>query len=149
LILLFIQICSFDIKSKVSADKNFFICALDNKENAASCGQCRASLIIASGAATFRLVPSLQSWRTCSRCLYGIPSLMRAPPRYLRSVYIVYSLKVIKTHTFAADTRNSTGERVRVTGRKGAEGCRETTKALEAQDGEAKPNRHASKKRNH
>jgi len=50
---------------------------------------------------------------------------------------------------FEADTGNTTGSRVRVTGRKGAEGCREATEALEAQDGEVQPNRHAQKQRSH
>ncbi len=55
---------------------------------------------------------------------------------------IVYSLKVVENCT---SRRTEETQTVRVTGQKGAEGCREATEALAAQDGEAKPNRHAQK----
>ena len=46
---------------------------------------------------------------------------MRAPPTYLRSNSIVYSLKVVKSYAFAADKGNTDGERDRVRWQKGRE----------------------------
>ena len=76
---------------------------------------------------------------------------MRAPPAYLRSNCIDYRLKVVKSHTFAADMGNTNGGRVRVRDQKGGEAGAvlrtERSEPLAGPDGEVQPNRHAQKQR--